>query len=308
MRTACSTRATSSASTTCASPRAGCARCSRSSPPASRPPSTSACCATSRSWPTRSASAATPTCTSPRCRPSAACHADARSGVTWLVAEQRERRRRATRCSPPSSSGWRSAACTGACSPLADAAERRRSDEDAVKARRIKGLDPEGPLADNAERIVLVRLDELCGFMPRAADPAEWVALHDMRIAAKRLRYVLEVTGARLRRVREEGDQAGQGPPGPARRDPRLRRPDPRPRPPRSAAGGRRRRRSSRSPATPTTSTRSCSSRLRTSATTPASPRSRPTSAPAAASSSPASWSSGTSWSERGSVHDSNTP
>ena len=64
-----------------------------------------------------------------------------------------------------------------------------------MKARKIDGLDPDGALADNAERIVRVRLDEFCGFMPRAADPAEWVALHDMRIAAKRLRYVLEVTG-----------------------------------------------------------------------------------------------------------------
>ena len=64
-----------------------------------------------------------------------------------------------------------------------------------MKARAIEGLDPDGTLADNAERIVRVRLDELCGFMPRAADPEEWVALHDMRIAAKRLRYVLEVTG-----------------------------------------------------------------------------------------------------------------
>jgi CHAD domain len=64
-----------------------------------------------------------------------------------------------------------------------------------MKARRVKALDPAGPLADNAERIVLVRLDELCSFMPRAADPEEVVALHDMRIAAKRLRYVLEVTG-----------------------------------------------------------------------------------------------------------------
>jgi hypothetical protein len=64
-----------------------------------------------------------------------------------------------------------------------------------VKARRVKGLDPDGTLADNAERIVRVRLDELCGFMPTAADPDEVVALHDMRIAAKRLRYILEVTG-----------------------------------------------------------------------------------------------------------------
>ena len=63
-----------------------------------------------------------------------------------------------------------------------------------MRARRVKGLDPDGSLADNAERIVRVRLDELCGFMPRAADPAEVVALHDMRIAAKRLRYILELT------------------------------------------------------------------------------------------------------------------
>ena len=40
--------------------------------------------------------------------------------------------------------------------------------------------------------------------MPRAADPAEVVALHDMRIAAKRLRYILEVTGAVLRALRRE--------------------------------------------------------------------------------------------------------
>jgi len=65
-----------------------------------------------------------------------------------------------------------------------------------VKARRVDDLEPDGTLADNAERIVLVRLDELCGFMPRAADPEQVVALHDMRIAAKRLRYILEVTGS----------------------------------------------------------------------------------------------------------------
>jgi CHAD domain-containing protein len=64
-----------------------------------------------------------------------------------------------------------------------------------VKAKRVKGLDPLEPLGDNAERIVGVRLDELTSFMPKAADPEEVVALHDMRIAAKRLRYILEVTG-----------------------------------------------------------------------------------------------------------------
>jgi len=64
-----------------------------------------------------------------------------------------------------------------------------------VKARKVKALDPAGTLADNAERIVRTRLDELYAFMPRAADAAEVEALHDMRIAAKRLRYVLEITG-----------------------------------------------------------------------------------------------------------------
>ncbi len=63
-----------------------------------------------------------------------------------------------------------------------------------MKARKVKGLDPAGTLGDNAERIVAARLDELWSFVPRALDPAEVEALHDMRIAAKRLRYVLEVT------------------------------------------------------------------------------------------------------------------
>jgi CHAD domain len=61
-----------------------------------------------------------------------------------------------------------------------------------VKARRVKGLDPDGTLADNLQRIVATRLDELCSFVPRALDPARIKALHDMRIAAKRLRYILE--------------------------------------------------------------------------------------------------------------------
>jgi len=65
-----------------------------------------------------------------------------------------------------------------------------------VKARRVKDLDPAAPLGDNAERIVRVRLEELTSFMPKASDPEQVVALHDMRIAAKRLRYILEVTGS----------------------------------------------------------------------------------------------------------------
>lgn len=63
-----------------------------------------------------------------------------------------------------------------------------------MKAKRLKDLDVAAPLADNAERIVRLRLDELCAFVPAALDAKQVEALHDMRIAAKRLRYVLDVT------------------------------------------------------------------------------------------------------------------
>ncbi|MCW3040571.1 MAG: hypothetical protein JWM31_2476 [Solirubrobacterales bacterium] len=63
-----------------------------------------------------------------------------------------------------------------------------------MKAARVKGLKPEAPLADSLERIVTVRLAELCAFMPAAEDPANVTELHDMRIAAKRLRYILEIS------------------------------------------------------------------------------------------------------------------
>lgn len=58
----------------------------------------------------------------------------------------------------------------------------------------MKGLDPATPLVENAARIIAVRLDELRSFMPDALDPENARDQHDMRIAAKRLRYVLEAT------------------------------------------------------------------------------------------------------------------
>jgi CHAD domain-containing protein len=64
-----------------------------------------------------------------------------------------------------------------------------------MKARRVEGLDPAAPLQPNAVRIVRVRLDELRSFAPAALEPAASTAQHDMRIAAKRLRYVLEIVG-----------------------------------------------------------------------------------------------------------------
>ncbi|MEA2441800.1 MAG: hypothetical protein QOH76_3224 [Thermoleophilaceae bacterium] len=63
-----------------------------------------------------------------------------------------------------------------------------------MKARKVKGLDPAGPLGENARRIIDVRAKEVRSFAPAVLDPRNVEALHDMRIAAKRLRYVLELT------------------------------------------------------------------------------------------------------------------
>lgn len=64
-----------------------------------------------------------------------------------------------------------------------------------MKARRVKKLDPSRPLGENAARIVSVRLDELLELAPKALDRKSVDAQHDLRIASKRLRYVLEMTG-----------------------------------------------------------------------------------------------------------------
>ena len=62
-----------------------------------------------------------------------------------------------------------------------------------MKAQAVDGLDPKGPLRTSVSRIVKTRLDELRGFADEALAPDAATAQHDMRIAAKRLRYVLEI-------------------------------------------------------------------------------------------------------------------
>ncbi len=88
-----------------------------------------------------------------------------------------------------------------------------------MKARKVKHVDPDGTLADNAQRVVQVRLDELYDFVPAVLDPKAVKKLHAMRIAAKRLRYVLEVTAkdcfgpyalTASKRVRELQDLLGE--------------------------------------------------------------------------------------------------
>ena len=75
-----------------------------------------------------------------------------------------------------------------------------------MKPRRVRGLNAKASVAKNAARIVRVRVDELYGFDPAVLDPAHVTALHDMRIAAKRLRYVLEITGHCFGEVGDEAE------------------------------------------------------------------------------------------------------
>jgi len=63
-----------------------------------------------------------------------------------------------------------------------------------MKAKKVEGLEADRPLRPNAGRIVATRLGELRGFAEAALEPGAAEAQHDMRIAAKRLRYLLEVT------------------------------------------------------------------------------------------------------------------
>jgi CHAD domain-containing protein len=79
-----------------------------------------------------------------------------------------------------------------------------------VKARKVEGLDARAPLADNAARIVATRLDELRSFVPQALARDEPKAQHDMRIAAKRLRYVLETVGLCFGVAADDGRRAAR--------------------------------------------------------------------------------------------------
>jgi CHAD domain-containing protein len=79
-----------------------------------------------------------------------------------------------------------------------------------VKARKVTGLDPRAPLDANAARIVATRLDELRLFGPDAVAGNQAQAQHDMRIAAKRLRYVLETVGLCLGEAADDGRRAAR--------------------------------------------------------------------------------------------------
>lgn len=61
------------------------------------------------------------------------------------------------------------------------------------RADVVHGVEPNGTIADNAALIIAARVQELLEWERWARDPARVNELHRMRIAAKRLRYTLEL-------------------------------------------------------------------------------------------------------------------
>ena len=62
-----------------------------------------------------------------------------------------------------------------------------------AKARPITGLNPQDSTGKNARMITKVRLEDLYSWESFVDNPYNIVELHNMRIAAKRLRYTFEV-------------------------------------------------------------------------------------------------------------------
>lgn len=74
-----------------------------------------------------------------------------------------------------------------------------------MKARRVKGLTPSRPFAECLESALEVRAGEFARLAERGLAERDLALLHDARIAAKRLRYILELSGPLL------GDEAAAG-------------------------------------------------------------------------------------------------
>src|SRR5438270_2818502 len=62
-----------------------------------------------------------------------------------------------------------------------------------AKAKPIRGLDSQAPTGENAGIIARTRLDELYSWAKYVDNPYHVRELHNLRIAAKRLRYTLEI-------------------------------------------------------------------------------------------------------------------
>lgn len=85
------------------------------------------------------------------------------------------------------------------------------------RAWPVADLDPDAPLATNARRILAVKMAEYYAYAPIVPREDAGTALHDLRIAAKRLRYTLElfrvvfadVGAAQIERVKAIQEELG---------------------------------------------------------------------------------------------------
>ena len=65
-----------------------------------------------------------------------------------------------------------------------------------AKPRPVTGIDPSRRVRPNARRILATRIDEVYQYDGLVANPANITDLHNLRIAFKRLRYLLEIFDA----------------------------------------------------------------------------------------------------------------
>ena len=92
-----------------------------------------------------------------------------------------------------------------------------------AKARDIPGITPDATFREAAASAVEVRAEEVFGFRDRALDTTDIEGVHDMRVATRRLRAVMEIFAVcfpkkrhrrLLREVKDLADVLGE------RRDP----------------------------------------------------------------------------------------
>ena len=69
----------------------------------------------------------------------------------------------------------------------------RKARNPMAKRKSLQTVSPRLPVLINAEHLISRRLDEMLAFEPYLANPDNVYELHEMRIAAKRLRYTMEI-------------------------------------------------------------------------------------------------------------------
>lgn len=62
-----------------------------------------------------------------------------------------------------------------------------------AKPRQVTGIRPDRRVRPNARRILATRIDEVWSYADDVVQPGRVRQLHDMRIAFKRLRYLIEI-------------------------------------------------------------------------------------------------------------------